>query len=469
MPREVYLYNTLTRKKEKLEPLDSPKVGLYTCGPTVYNYAHIGNLRTYFFEDILKRTLKYAEYQVNHVMNITDVGHLVSDADEGEDKMEKGARREGKTAWDIAKRYTDAFIADLHELNIIEPDKWCKATDHITEMIDMVKEIEAKGAAYRAEDGIYFDTAKFADYGKMALLDIDNLEAGKRIDLKDKKNHTDFALWKFSPTDNKKRDMEWDSPWGIGFPGWHIECSAMSMKYLGNTFDIHCGGKDHIQVHHTNEIAQSEMASGHSPFVRVWLHGEFLKEDKGKMSKSGENFLTLPYLVSQGYHSLDYRYLMLQAHYRSELNFHYEAMDSAKAGRNGIKNLLSEWNIEDDSTPKVSAKMYDYQEEFGKALFDDLNSPKAMAVFHEVLKDASLNGAEKKHLIFDFDKVLGLDLEKELSQQQNIDPEILKMIQERDDARQNKEWALSDQLRDEIQARGYQVKDSPEGTKVFAK
>jgi len=312
-------YNTLTRKLEDFNPLNPPNVGLYTCGPTVYMYAHIGNLRTYIFEDILKRVLLANNYKVNHVMNITDVGHLTSDADTGDDKLEKEAIKENKNAWEIAAFYTAAFQKDLEELNIIPPDIWCKATDHINEQIELVKKLESKGFTYRTDDGIYFDTSKVADYGKLAGLDIEGLRAGIRVEMvAGKKNPTDFALWKFSPT-NVKRQMEWDSPWGKGFPGWHIECAAMSMKYLGETFDIHCGGIDHIPVHHTNEIAEAESATG-KPFVKYWLHGEFLELKEGRMGKSEGNAILVSTLKEKGFDPLSYRYLVLNTHYRKRWN-----------------------------------------------------------------------------------------------------------------------------------------------------
>ena len=322
----LQFYNTASRKKEVFTlPEGVPAVRMYCCGPTVYHFAHIGNLRTYIFEDFLVRTLKYYGYKVNHIVNITDVGHLTSDADSGDDKMEKGAAREGKSVWDIAKFYTDAFMADWHRLNIQEPTRWTPATQHIQEQIDLVKTLEEKGYTYRTSDGIYFDSLKFPRYADFARLDVENLRKGSRIDMGEKRNATDFALWKFSPTD-KKRAMEWDSPWGVGFPGWHIECSAMAMKYNGPTLDIHCGGPDHIRVHHTNEIAQSECANG-VPFSRFWMHGEFLRtasEEKledgttetkfGKMSKSSGEFLTVTLLMERGFNPLDYRYFALGSH-----------------------------------------------------------------------------------------------------------------------------------------------------------
>ena len=333
---------------------------MYTCGPTVYNFQHIGNFRTFLFEDFLKRVLLYNCYDVKHIMNITDVGHLVSDDDEGEDKMETGSAREGKTVWEIAEYYTQFFYDDSNSLNIIPPERYTKATDYIKEQIDMLKCLEEKGYTYAASDGVYFDTSKLTDYGKLAQLDIAGLEEGKRVALSDeKKNKTDFALWKFSPKD-QKRQMEWDSPWGKGFPGWHLECSAMSKKYLGDTFDIHCGGIDHIPIHHTNEIAQSEACNG-KEYVHYWLHGAFLEEDSGKMSKSKGEFLTFAFLKNKGYSPLDYRYMCLGTHYRKRLIFSWEILDSAKTALGRIKQKVTELKKADtDSTENlVSAESPD--------------------------------------------------------------------------------------------------------------
>ncbi|MEZ4618415.1 MAG: cysteine--tRNA ligase [Caldilineaceae bacterium] len=322
------LYDTYSRSLRDFAPLSPEEVGLYTCGPTVYDYAHIGNLRTYLFEDILRRVLEFNGYKVKHVMNITDVGHLVSDADSGEDKMEKGSRRTGKTAWEIAEFYTQAFQEDLRRLNILEPTIWCRATDYIPEQIEMIGCIEANGYAYTTSDGVYFDTAKLDDYGYLARLKIEGLQAGMRVDMGEKRNPTDFALWKFSPKD-QTRQMEWESPWGVGFPGWHIECSAMSAKFLGNLFDIHCGGEDHIPVHHTNEIAQTEACHG-THLANFWLHGYFLQLDDAKMAKSAGGFLRVQTLLDRGYEPLVYRFFCLSGHYRAKLNFTWESLDGAK-------------------------------------------------------------------------------------------------------------------------------------------
>ncbi|MGH7927954.1 MAG: cysteine--tRNA ligase, partial [Candidatus Binatia bacterium] len=331
------LFDTYTRDLRDFEPLDSAQVRMYCCGPTVYNYAHIGNLRTYVFEDVLQRVLEFNGYKVNHVVNITDVGHLVSDADTGEDKMEIASRRTGKSAWEIAVEYTKAFKDDLSRLNIVEPTIWCKATEHIPEQIEMIHCIEAKGLTYRTSDGIYFDTSRVADYGRVARLDASGLQAGARVERGEKRNITDFALWKFSPL-GQKRQMEWKSPWGVGFPGWHIECSAMSAKYLGTFFDIHCGGEDHVPVHHTNEIAQTEACHG-TRLANFWMHGHFLLLEDAKMAKSSGEFLRMQSLVDRGYDPLAYRYFCMGAHYRAKLSFRWEALDGAQTALERLRTL----------------------------------------------------------------------------------------------------------------------------------
>lgn len=343
----LQLFDTYTRSVRGFEPLHDNEVGLYTCGPTVYDYAHIGNLRTYIFEDLLRRTFEFNGYTVKHVMNITDVGHLVSDANSGEDKMEKGARRTGKSAWEIADFYAQAFIEDLKRLNIREPDIWCKATEHIPEQIDLIRCIEANGYTYKTSDGIYFDTSKLPDYGYLGRLDIDGLQAGTRIEMGEKHNPTDFALWKFSPPD-QQRQMEWDSPWGTGFPGWHIECSAMSEKYLGRYFDIHCGGEDHITVHHTNEIAQTQACYG-TRLANFWMHGYFLQLDDARMAKSSGDFLRLQVLIDRGYDPLAYRFFDMSALYRVKLNFSWEGLDSAAKSLDRLRNLIYSWGAREMS------------------------------------------------------------------------------------------------------------------------
>ncbi len=461
----LVLYNTLTRKKEVFTPLKDKQIGLYTCGPTVYAYAHIGNLRTYIFEDILKRVLLWNGYKVKHVMNITDVGHLTSDADTGEDKMEVGAARERKTAWEIAAFYTKAFKTDLKALHVLEPDVWCKATDHIKEQIALVQQLEKKGFTYRTEDGIYFDTSKLKDYGKLAKLDLEGLKAGARVDAREKRNVTDFALWKFSPS-GQKRQMKWRSPWSErGFPGWHLECSAMAMKYLGETFDIHCGGIDHIPVHHTNEIAQSESATGKS-FVCYWLHGAFLALEKEKMAKSGGNFVTLQTAVEKGYDPLDYRYFCFTAHYRSQLTFSWEALTSARAALHTLKERYLEFR---DDTRNVSENDHYatlYLKKFEEAIYDDLDMPKALALLWGVVKHKEMNNAEKRRLLEVFDMVFGFGLTGLKKEKLNIPKSVALLAKEREEARKKKDWERADKLRKKIEEHGYAIQDLPEGYRL---
>src|SRR5215510_11747147 len=339
------LFDTYTRSLRDFAPLQPAAVSMYACGPTVYDYAHIGNLRTYVFEDVLRRVLDFNDYTVTHVMNITDVGHLVSDADTGEDKMEKGSRRTGKSAWEIAEFYTQAFKDDLGHLNILEPTMWCRATEHIPEQIETIRCIEAKSFTYRTADGVYFDTSRLPTYGDLARLDRQGLHAGMRVDMGEKRHPTDFALWKFSPPD-QKRQMEWDSPWGVGFPGWHIECSAMATTYLGPFFDIHCGGEDHIAVHHPNEMAQTEVCHG-TRLANFWLHGSFLQLDDARMAKSAGDFLRLQTVVERGYDPLAYRFFCLSAHYHTTLHFTWEGLDGAATALHRIRTAAHEWGATD--------------------------------------------------------------------------------------------------------------------------
>jgi cysteinyl-tRNA synthetase len=464
MAKDVFLFNTLTRKKEKFVPIRGNEARLYTCGPTVYHYAHIGNLRTYVFEDLLVRALRRAGYSVTHVMNITDVGHLVSDGDEGEDKMEVGARRAGKTIWEIADYYTKVFFQDLEKLNCLKPQVIPKATEHIQEMIELIQRLEAKGFVYRTSDGMYYDTSKFPSYADFGKLDVENLEAGKRVAVGEKKSPTDFALWKFLPKD-KKRQQEWDSPWGKGFPGWHIECSAMAMKYLGETFDLHCGGIDHVTVHHTNEIAQSEAATGHR-YVNFWLHGEFLNEDSGKMSKSKGETLTLAVLERDGFTPMEYRFLLLQAHYRTGLKFSFDAMKAAQSGYRGLVERLRE--LKDVAPEKIaSVSATTTQLLFEKAVFDDLNLPQAMAVLFGALKNPDVTPGERKALALDFDEVFGLQLAEAMAAGEEALPaDVQALVTARDEARKAKNWAESDRLRGELVGKGWAVEDTPKGTKV---
>jgi cysteinyl-tRNA synthetase len=463
---ELYLYNTLTRKKEIFKPIQDKEVGLYTCGPTVYNFAHIGNLRTFIFEDILKRALLYNGYRVKHIMNITDVGHLTGDRDMGEDKMEEGAQREGKTAWEIAEFYTQASKQDMARLNILEPSLWCKATDTIPEQIELIKTLEDKGFTYNISDGIYFDTSKFEGYTKLSNQNLEALQEGARVERNpEKKNATDFALWKFSP-EGVKRQMEWDSPWGVGFPGWHIECSAMSMKFLEDQLDIHCGGVDHIDVHHTNEIAQSEAATGNK-FFNFWMHGAFLIISGGKkMAKSDGNFLTLDStFIQNGIDPLVYRFATYQTHYRKPMEYSEEAVQAARNGlehlRNQVRSLM---NIEMNDKASVNDG---YKQKFIEELNDDLNMPRALASVQETLK-SDMDDSEKLATVLDFDRVLGLDLEK-VTVSEELPDTIQQKIAARKKARAEKNWALSDQLRDEIQALGYVVQDAKDGMTVFKK
>jgi len=460
---KLYLYNTLTRQKEEFVPIRPGEVGLYTCGPTVYNFAHIGNLRTYIFEDVLKRVLAFNGYGVTHVMNITDVGHLTGDRDMGEDKMEKGALREGRTAWDIAEFYTRAFKQDIARLNILEPSIWCKATDSIPEQIDLIRVLEQKGFTYKTGDGIYFDTAKFPGYATLSTQNLDALQEGARVEKNPaKRNATDFALWKFSPA-GATRQMEWDSPWGVGFPGWHIECSAMSMQFLGEQLDIHCGGIDHVDIHHTNEIAQSEAATG-KKFFNVWMHGAFLNIQGGKkMAKSEENFLTLDNaLVKRGIPPLAYRYAAFQTHYRKPMEYTDESIQAAKNGLEHLCNQVREVAKGGDAPGGVHSAS---REKFMEAINDDLNMPRAMAAIQEMLK-SDIPGAEKHATILDFDRVLGLSLDQ-VGKAQEIPPEVQKLVDARGRARASKDWSGSDRLRDEILALGYTVKDTRDGMQLI--
>ncbi|HOK55461.1 MAG TPA: cysteine--tRNA ligase, partial [Armatimonadota bacterium] len=369
----MQLFNTLTRTKEEFIPLEPGKAGLYTCGPTVYNYAHIGNLRSYIFADILRRTLEFENYDVTQVMNITDVGHLTSDDDIGEDKMEAGARREGKSIWDIARYYEDAFFVDIDKLNIERPTIVARATEHVPDMIDLVKRLEERGFTYETEQAVYFDVTKFPEYTKLAGQALEEKITAARAEVQEdpeKKNPADFALWFKATGRFKNHLMQWDSPWGMGFPGWHVECSAMSMRYLGETFDIHTGGIDHIPVHHTNEIAQSQAATG-KPFVRYWMHGEFLVVSGGeKMAKSAGEFLRLQVLTDKGYDPLAYRYLCLQVHYRSKLNFTWESLDAAQAGYNRLKAFI---DVASRARGTEQPWVQEYRDRFRDAITDDLN------------------------------------------------------------------------------------------------
>ena len=467
MSQNIFLYNTASRSKEQFFlPEGVPEVRLYACGPTVYHQAHIGNLRTYLFEDILRRTLEYFGYKIRHVVNITDVGHLTSDQDEGEDKMEKGAERTGKSVWEIADFYTEKFKEDLEMLNVLPPTVWCRATDHIKEQIALIKTLQEKGYTYRTSDGIYFDSLKFPRYADFARLDIEGLRSGARISAGEKKFTTDFALWKFSPK-GSKRAMEWESPWGMGFPGWHIECSAMAMKHLGETIDIHCGGSDHIRIHHTNEIAQSECATG-KQFSRFWMHGEFLRDSRSqKMSKSGGEFLTLEALAKKGFDPIAFRLLSLTSHYRNYLNFSWEAMESAQESLNSLRRKIEPLIGVESSIKSTDAK--EWSSKFKEVIADDLNSSAALGVLNLAIVDSALDVCEKAALASDFDRILGLNLLQKTEKPAKVHSaeEMVKveaLIERRNEARKNKNFVESDNLRDELLSMGVVIKDSKEDT-----
>jgi cysteinyl-tRNA synthetase len=468
------LFNTFGRQLQPFIPIVPHKVGFYGCGPTVYNYAHIGNLRAYVTHDVLVRTLRRLGYEVNHVMNITDVGHLTGDNDEGEDKMLASATERGKSVLEIAEFYTQAFFADTGRLNIIKPNVVCKATEHIGDMIDLIKRIEANGFTYSSGGNLYFDISKFPHYGELALLRLDELKAGARTDLdENKRNSGDFVLW-FTKSKFENQALLWDSSWGRGYPGWHIECSAMSIKYLGETFDIHAGGIDHIPVHHTNEIAQSEAATGKHPWVTYWIHNEFLVLDKGKMSKSAGGFITLQTLIDSGYDPLDYRYLLLGAHYRSQLQFSYPAMDGAKSARKSlgekIRALAAQAGFSGEAAQLPAVKA-EYLAGFNKALEDDLSTPRALAELWGVLRDSSINNPKDAlAAAFDMDAVLGLGLAEEALQAKNeslsaeTESYVKNLIEERNEAKKAKNFKRADEIRNTLKEKGIILEDSPSGT-----
>lgn len=468
MASQLKLFNTMDRKIIPFVPLHDPVVKIYACGPTVYNYAHIGNLRTYINEDLLVRALRFNGFGVKHVINITDVGHLTSDEDSGDDKMEVSAAKEGISIWDIAKRYTEAFMKDFNALNLTPPTLWSRATDHIKEQIELVKRLEDLGLTYQIEDdGIYYDTSKFKDYGKLGGQNLDELKAGARVSFTDgKKNIADFALWKFSPKD-KTRLMEWESPWGKGFPGWHIECSAMAMKYLGEEIDIHCGGVDHVKVHHSNEIAQVEPLTK-KQWVRYWMHSEFLIEKDGKMSKSKGEFLTISLLQEKGYPPLAYRFYCLGSHYRSKLNFSFSALDSAVQGYIGLRAKVQKLKEESGQSMINDEHLGQIKERIREIINNDLNSSETLAYLFIILKDESYTPATKFASIKFFDEVLGLDLLAGLEQKldEEIPAAVLALSKERISAKAQKDFSRADQLRKEIVELGYLIEDTKEGVKI---
>ena len=457
---DIYFYNTLTRKKELFKPINEKEVKMYSCGPTVYYYAHIGNLRAYLFMDNLRRVLKYNGYHLKHVMNITDVGHLVSDADEGEDKMMKAARRENKNPYEIADFYMDAFLKDIDKLNIDRPEIIARATEHIDVMEDYVKKIIENGFTYQTDDTVYFDTSKLDKYGVLSNRKVEDQKAGARVDFdKNKKNISDFALWIKAP---KEHIMQWDSFFGKSYPGWHLECSAMGYKYLGDHFDIHTGGVDHIPIHHENEIAQSKGFCGHNP-VNYWMHCEFLQINGGKMSKSLNNLYTLKDLEERGYEPLVYRLFNFTSSYRAQINFTFEAMDAAKVSLQRLREgYLKHKEGTDDVTDE---EIKEYETKFNEAINDDLNMPVAMSVVWDVIKNPN-KSKKLADLLLKFDEVLGLELASYEKVQDVLPEEIQKLVDERNQARKDKNWAESDRIRDLLIEKGYTVKDSKEGTIV---
>jgi cysteinyl-tRNA synthetase len=462
----IKFHNTLTKNVDEFKPLSVEQVTLYTCGPTVYDHLHIGNWTSYIRWDTLIRILKYNGYDIKRIMNITDVGHLVSDADEGEDKLEKGAKREGKSAWEIAKQYTDEFLNGMDELNLLSPSAYAKATEHITEQITLIKALDKKGFTYKITDGVYYDTSKFPKYADFAGLDLADQKEGARVKINpEKRNPSDFALWKFSTKDHK-RDMEWESPWGIGFPGWHLECSAMAMKYLGETIDIHTGGIDHIPVHHTNEIAQSEAATG-KRFANYWLHNNFLLIDGTKISKSLNNGITLDDLKEKGFSPLDFKMFVLQSHYRTESNFTWDNLKAAQHRLQSLRNMaVNKFQINDSDYWSISES--DFDEYFSKiitALNNDLNTPKALAELSALESFIAEFGVDKfisskfEEFLSKIDALFGLDISK----QEDLSSDIKSIIDARENARKNQDWHKADELRTELKKQGVEINDTSHG------
>ena len=460
---ELLLFNTRTRRKEPFRPLERGHARIYSCGPTVYSPQHLGNLRPYLFADLLKRALLAEGLRVTHVVNITDVGHLTDDADGGDDKMELAAKKTGRRAEEIAAEYTEQWQRDCRRVNCLEADVLCKATDHIPEQIAMVQLLEEKGYTYRIPDGIYFDTSKFPRYADFARLDLEMQVGGKRIgEVAGKRRPADFALWKFAEQ-GVARQQEWDSPWGRGFPGWHVECSAMSSKYLGQQFDIHTGGIDHLTVHHTNEIAQSECALGVHPWVQVWMHNEWLDFQGQKMSKSLGNVYLLDDLMADGHPPLAFRYFFLQAHYRKQQTFNDDAVEAAATGYRRL--LASAIEVREAEGEADSALVEPHRARFRAAVRDDLNGPQALAVASEVARDSGLSAADRRTLLLEFDEWLGLDLGSATLPEaaQESDPRIDDLVAKREEARRRRDWAEADRIRDALVTEGVVIEDTPEG------
>ncbi len=461
---KIELYNTLTRKKEVLQPISAPTVAMYSCGPTVYNYAHIGNLRTYVFMDELRRVLKYAGYKTKSVMNITDVGHLMSDADDGEDKMQSAARKSNKTPEEIASYYSAIFFKDLDRLNILLPEIIAKATDNIPEMIEFVKTLVDKGYGYETDDGIYFDISKFDGYGKLSRCNLEDALAGARVAVNTQKRHpADFALWKKA---DPNHIMQWDSPWGKGYPGWHIECSAMGKKFLGDRFDIHTGGVDHIPIHHENEIAQSEALEGHR-VVNIWMHGEFMLVDGGKMSKSIGNVYTIDDLIARGYSPLAFRYFCMNTHYRNKLNFTFAGLDAAQTAYDRLRSLVCACENAPVADKAAAEKIDAIKNNIIAALYDDLNFPLALG---ELWGLAKLNCREVFLVAKELDSVFGLNLHIAAEKKTlDIPAEVKAIADKRFEARKSKDWATSDALRAELDGMGYTVLDGKDGYELKKK
>ena len=458
----IKLYNTLKRKKEQFNTIEPGVVRMYTCGPTVYYYPHIGNMRAYIFMDTLRRTLKYNGYKINGVMNITDVGHLTSDSDDGEDKMEKASKREHKSPWEIAKYYTDVFFGDLQLLNIDVPEHITKATEYIPQMIKFIQKLEAKGYTYIIDDGVYFDVSKFAGYGQLSHKDMDEVGVA-RVESSDQKHHPyDFALWKFVPDSHI---MKWDSPWGVGCPGWHIECSAMSNDILGEHIDIHTGGIDHLPIHHENEIAQNDCAMGHQ-VVNYWLHNEFVLVDGGKMSKSLNNIYTIKQLMEMGYSPLAYKYFVLNSNYTKKINFTVESLKSAQASLTTLHKLLAEHKESKVGTDKQVLDKY--HGEFVDAVNDNLNTPLALGILFSMLKNEKPS-IDLYNLALDFDRVFGLRLDEEIKQDVQVPQDVKELAEKRWQAKLAKDWATADAMRAKLAELGYEVKDGKDGYEITKK